>query len=69
VKVAIAVAALKLSSPALVIVSVQVPEVLALRVVPFQVQPVAVPLATEVIESPPVPDPPVADETDSGDCE
>ena len=68
-KVAVAVVALKLSSPALVIVSVQVPDVEALRVVPFQVQPVAVPLATEVIESSPVPDPPVADETVSGDCE
>ena len=69
VKVAVEVAALKLSSPALVIVSVQVPDVEALRVVPSQTQPVALPLATDVIDSPPVPEPPVADVTVSGDCE
>ena len=50
-------------SAALVIVSVQVPDVVALRVPALKLQPVALPFATDVIERLPVPEPPVADVT------
>ena len=47
----------------------QVPAEVAVNVVPSHAQPVAVPFATEVIESAPVPEPPVTLETVSGVCD
>ena len=47
----------------------QVPEVEAVSVVPSQAQPVALPLATDVMDSAPVEDPPVTEVTVNGVCE
>jgi hypothetical protein len=63
VKATVVVAALKLLSAAFVIVKVQVPEELAVRVEPLKEQPAAVPSATDEMLSAPVPDPPVTEFT------
>ena len=47
----------------------QVPEVDAVSVVPSHAQPVALPLATDVMDRPPVDDPPVTEVTVKGVCE
>ena len=63
VKVTVAVAASKFESAALVTVKVQVPNVVAVNVPALNAHPVAVPSATEEIESAPVPEPPVTELT------
>jgi hypothetical protein len=50
-------------------VNVQVPDEVALRVDPLKEQPVAVPSATEVMLSAPVPEPPVTEVTVNDVCE
>jgi hypothetical protein len=69
VKATVVVAALKLLSAAFVIVKVQVPEELAVRVEPLKEQPVAVPSATDEMLSAPVPDPPETEFAVSEVCE
>ena len=63
------VAASKLLSAALVIVKVQVPEEVALRVDPLKEHPVAVPSATAEIDNAPVPEPPETEFAVSEVCE
>jgi hypothetical protein len=69
VNATVVVAALKLLSAALVTVKVQIPEEVALRVDPLKEHPVAVPSATEEIDSAPVPEPPVTEFTVNEVCE
>lgn len=69
VNVAVVVAASKFAEAAFVMVNVQVPEVEALSVDPLNEQPVAVPFATEEIDSAPSPLPPVTEFTDNDVCE
>ena len=58
-----------MSSAAFETVSVHVPDVDAVSVVPSQAQPVAVPFATEVMLSAPEDEPPPTDSTVNGVCE
>jgi hypothetical protein len=69
VNVAVVVAASKFADAAFVIVNVQVPEVEAVSVEPLKEHPVAVPFATDEIDSAPLPSPPVTEVTVNDVCE